>query len=98
LPEFEFTQSEYYQWFMGFYEVEGGEKTKPIKAIRLILAQRDPATGLRYSAAELPCLGGRAGYMAGRDSAFACVTGYSVIRSGAVRRRFAWKICKKQAF
>jgi len=32
LPEFEFTQREYYQWFMGLYAVGGGEITKPIQS------------------------------------------------------------------
>jgi len=77
---------------------ENKANSKPIKANRLALAHAKPAPGLWDSAAELASCRGRAGYFAGWEPTFARVAGYSVIRSDAVRRHFARKICKKQTF
>jgi len=87
-----------YEEFHALDRRKNKANSKPIKANRLALAHAKPVPGLWDSAAELASCRGRAGYLAGWEPTFARVAGYSVIRSDAVRRHFARKICKKQTF
>ena len=85
----------------GFRRLEAAWKQSQFKPNQ----SQSPEFGARQAVAKSMGFDGGAsksqrpvGYLSGRDPAFAHVTGYSVIRSGAVRQHFARKICQKQAF